>query len=429
MKHVFLVLLGLLIVVSLNAQINGKIISEENGVTVLKVWGTHAERGYAQGYFLADQIVDIWSNYFKHGHYANNYKDAKNVLTADKNFKIPNEYVVEAKYVMKGVKDAGVDITGLNEWDLLLMCSFLDVDGLLKAQKKAEGPGCSTLISWNEATLGTSLNGKSIATRHTDWGAYKGIIDNDVIVIHIPSEDDEQPWTNVGYAGMIAPLSAMNEGGLGAFGQIMLSSGSDHGQAQTELEYEPWWFTIRKAVEKKDYNGDGANDVLDMLDAALSNPMGYADGFIFASVAKSTSNDNNKIAMIGELAPTEPFVTSRTSAFEDKIPGDNLYSANDQIARNNNLDYCVRYNSVIEYIGSGKKFDAQAQWDFMKLYSNSWLKFKWDNIQMMQFIPEDQTLKYAGYTDTLQAYQAPFIVLNLDTIYPSKDKAEITILK
>jgi hypothetical protein len=396
---------------------NGEIISEQNGVTVLKVWGTHAERGYAQGYFLADQIADLWGNYFYGTHYASNYNQAKSILTTSGNFNINPNYITEAQYAMQGISDAGVDITGLDEWDLLLMSCFLDIDGILYTAKKAKGPGCSTLINWNDATTGTDLDGKSVITKMTDWGVEPGIIGNDVIVIHIPSEADEQPWVNVGYAGCIAPLGGMNQGGLGIFNQILLSSGSDHGQGTQGKSYEPVWFTIRKVLESTDYNNDGDNDVNDIIDAANSNIYGYADGFIYTAVSKSINNTNHEIATVCELAASYPYVVSRTNSFNDQIPGSNLYSANDQIARNNNLDYCVRYNSVINNIGSGIGFSKASLWDFMCDYSNSWTLLNWDNIQIIQYVPEDQTIRYSGYTTT-QAYLSNSLEMDLDTIFP-----------
>ena len=418
MKKTLLILFVAFISMQASFSQNGEIISEENEVTVLKVWGTHAERGYAQGYFLAQQIASLWGNYLRYNHYSSNYAEAKSILTTNNNFNIPDEYVTEAQSVMQGMNDAGIDITGLDEWDLLLMSSFLDVDGILySSSKKKKGPGCSTLISWGGATQSTELSGKSVATRFTDWGAYNGIIGNDVIVIHLPSEIDEQPWVNVGYAGIIAPLSGMNQGGLGIFGQILLSNGSDHGQGTTGQNYEPTWFTIRKALEKTDYNNDGFNDVNDIKDASLSNINGYADGFIYTSVAKTTPNDDEKIAMITEMAATSPYLTHRTNAYDDEIPGQNLYSANEQIKRNDNRDYCLRYNSVKNNIGDGEHWTTQTHWDFMKDYSNSWILMQWDNIQMMQYIPEDQILTYSGYTGSTQAYNSETLTLDLDTIF------------
>lgn len=421
MRNIFSLLI-ITIITSFGFSQNGEVISEENGVTVLKVWGTHAERGFAQGYFLADEIVDIWSNYFNGIYYEYNYDEAKAIISNTDNFTIPTEYIIEAQNVLLGMTAAGWDMSAADEWDLILMSTFLDIDGILASSKSINGInglGCSTYISWNNATSGTSLDGKSVATRHTDFGAGNGLIGNDVIVIHIPSETDEQPWVNVGYAGMIAPLSAMNQGGLGVFSQS-LNQTADLGYGVAGQNYEPYWFTIRKGIEKRDYNNDGYNNVLDIKDAVLSYTNGYAIPFIFTSVAKSTSNDSSLIAMIGEISPNAPITTFRTTNFDDAIPGDNIYSANQQIARNNHLDFCARYNSMIDNVGTGTGYDAQSHWDFTKEYSNSnTILVGVDNIQLMQYIPEEQILTYAGYTPpSTQAYLSPTLTIDLDTIFP-----------
>ncbi|NJO91251.1 MAG: hypothetical protein HC831_21515, partial [Chloroflexia bacterium] len=46
-----------------NEKVNGKIISQIENVTVLKVWGTHKERGYAYGYLLGDKIREVYEGY------------------------------------------------------------------------------------------------------------------------------------------------------------------------------------------------------------------------------------------------------------------------------------------------------------------------------------------------------------------------------
>ncbi len=49
---------------------------------------------------------------------------------------------------------------------------------------------CSTFLNWGDATAGTDLDEKSIICRYSDWGTYlPEIIDNAVIIIHIPSEE------------------------------------------------------------------------------------------------------------------------------------------------------------------------------------------------------------------------------------------------
>ncbi|MFC2131996.1 hypothetical protein ACFLSQ_11220 [Bacteroidota bacterium] len=47
---------------SLAGEVNGD-TSSVNDNKVIKVWGTHYERGYAYGYLLADEVIDILENY------------------------------------------------------------------------------------------------------------------------------------------------------------------------------------------------------------------------------------------------------------------------------------------------------------------------------------------------------------------------------
>lgn len=44
-----------------NVEVNG-LLEEVKGVRVLRVWGSHQEMGFAQGYLLADELVDLFEN-------------------------------------------------------------------------------------------------------------------------------------------------------------------------------------------------------------------------------------------------------------------------------------------------------------------------------------------------------------------------------
>ena len=46
-------------------SVNGEILSDTGHITILKVWGTNYERGYAYGYRLTEDIIDMFEG-FKH---------------------------------------------------------------------------------------------------------------------------------------------------------------------------------------------------------------------------------------------------------------------------------------------------------------------------------------------------------------------------
>ncbi|MBI5219379.1 MAG: T9SS type A sorting domain-containing protein [Bacteroidia bacterium] len=418
-------------------NVNGTILSDTGNVSIVKVWGTHQERGYAVGYLLGNKIKAIYTGYIVPA-FGSSLPAAKSIINAGVHIKIDSVYINEAKAVIQGMTDAGIDVTGVDYLDLLVANSFLDLEGLPTFKNINLKNGCSSLMSWGNATEGTNLDGKSVISRHLDWTPNSSIINNQAVIIHIPSEPDEQPWLLIGFAGQISVLSGVNSSGLSAF-QHMLSDFT--GNSSLNKAYEPIWFSLRNALEKTDYNGDGFNNTQDVKDALLHNMNSYADGFIVASLAPSAFGTDSLIAQVAELTPTIPRFSFRSNEYPDTIPGDNLYAANSSIKRNNAHNYCSRYNAVATAIENGLNISDTENWNIMKNYSNSGT----GNIQFMQFIPELDILKLSVHKNGQAAYlhqpaiydlnaffQSP-LTYNINKensnvkIYPNPSKSNITI--
>ena len=419
MKYKLMKILFLIIVFLLSAKTNyaqeikGEILQEDGNLIVIKVWGTHQERGFASGYLLANKIVSMHNNYFR-PRFGSYLEMAKEMIVNESDFTIPSEYIQEAKAMIDGMEAGGADLTDFDYRDILLENSFLDLENMssLKNSGIDLRNGCSSLLSWGEATAGTSLNGKSVISRHVDWEAHPSIVGNHTIIVHIPSEADEQPWLMIGFIGQMSALSGVNQSGLCLFNQVMPGYGEgSHGKA-----YEPIWFTIRKSLEKKDFNGDSFHDTRDVRDAVLTNPNGYADGFIISSLAPSTAGVDSLIAMISEVTPTEPFHTFRSNNYDDMIPGDNVYVANEAIARNDVRKYCTRYSSITNCMNTnvpgGTGISELKNWNLMRDCSN----LGDANIQFMQIIPELNILNFSRHNVT-PAYQNDSIHFDLKELF------------
>ena len=372
--------------------INGKVISDSTGIKIIRVWGTHEERGFAMGYLLAENIRDIYTGYMMP--FMGKYLEAlKEYIRIERVIKIDEKFHLEARNMIAGMKQAGVEIENFDENDILLSNAFLDIMGLptldeLRVLRKKFG--CSSLISWGDATKNTPLNGKSVITRHLDWPANEHVINNQVIVIHSPSEIDEQKWMMIGFAGQISILSGINKNGYAVF-LHMLSDYDDEYKILPENPFEPLSFTLRDAIEKKDYNGDGINNINDIKDAIKSNPQGYAEGFIVSMVGP-TQKESASTAAIAELAPTPPYITIRDINYSDDINGDNLYTANFSVKRLDKRNYCSRYLNVSKALGNGTLMSSEKCWEIMKDHS-----VLLNNIQFIQYIPELKTLKISVY--------------------------------
>jgi len=393
-------------------NINGKVLSDSTGIKIIKVWGTHEERGFAMGYLLAENIRDIYTGYMLP--YMGKYLEAlKTHLRIEKVIKIDRIFHIEAQNMIEGMKFAGVEIKNFDEYNILLSNAFLDLLGItsISELKKLRNKfGCSSLISWGDATQNTDLNGKSIITRHLDWPINEHVINNQVIVIHSPTEPDEQKWMMIGFAGQISVLSGINKNGVAVF-LHMLSDYYEEKIPLPEKPFEPLSFTLRRAIEKKDFNKDGINNLDDVKEALYSNSHGYAEGFIVSMICP-TQKENYKTAAIAELAPTEPYITIRDISYNDNINGSNLYTANSSVKRLNKHNYCKRYIDVSEAVGKGKMMSSTKCWDIMKYHS-----ILSNNIQFMQYIPELNILKIAVFRNGKPAFDNQPNTYNLKDLF------------
>jgi hypothetical protein len=375
--------------------VNGEILSDTNNVTIVKLWGTSEERGFAYGYLLGDKMLDEVLKEFMIPFWGDAWPAVKDLIEEGLCFHIDSVYQDEAKAMVNGAGAAGFDTTGITYIDVLAGNLWHDLGGFFTKSKS--GSFCSTFMNWNDATVGTDLDGCSVISRHADWPPAAVLVNNAVIIIHIPSEENLQPWLMIGIAGDMAPYSGLNSSGLtlylnGLGGQIWYPG--------YNLGYESIRFTFRKVLESGDYNQDSVNNMLDIYDAISSNTQGYSNGHIISALAPSTAIYDSLIALVAEVAPQEPFITFRTNSYNDTLPGDNLYAANSQIKRNNSRQYCTRYLNIVDNMGPGTDIGSQQNWELMRDFSNGGTS----NLMFMQYIPEWNQLKLSVHQNGAGAY-------------------------
>jgi hypothetical protein len=389
-------------------NVNGETMSSKNNLTVLRVWGTHEERGFAAGYLLAEKFTDAYDNYIAHA-FGPYLPMAKMLIQSPYFFYIDPEYLLEAEAFIQGVHAAGY-AAHLDVGDVLVGNCFLDIQGVL-AGFVAPKTGCSSLMSWGSATRRTDLNGKSVITRHLDWDIVPILLRNQVMVIHIPSEENEQPWLLIGFAGQISVMSGVNQSGLAIMHQSMNDLVTP---AEAFKAYEPITFSMRRAIERRDLNGDGINNVMDIKTALTGNPSGFANNYIITGLAPSTAGSDEDIALVAEVANTPPYYSIRHNTYPDNIPGQNLYAANACISRNDALNYCDRYNNVVEQLENGTRISSRKAWELMKNYS----VLPGRNLQFIQFIPELHSLKLGVHQmDGTIASKAPIMRFNTNHLF------------
>ncbi|MCD4795206.1 MAG: T9SS type A sorting domain-containing protein [Bacteroidales bacterium] len=412
-KTTFIILLITMLSLTVFSQkdVNGVVIADTSNFKLIKVWGTHYERGYAVGYLDGDRMLNLYNNYIVPNLSQAGIDTLKKYIEEEKHFVIAQKYHDEAQGMVDGINDAGFGAKDFDYLDVLAANTFFDFIGFSGKQENDIDFGCSSLMSWGDATSSTGLDGGSVISRHVDWTPNVHLINSSTVIAHIPEESEEQAWVMIGFAGQMSALSGVNNSGTAVF-QNSLADFS--GTALKNKAYEPIWFTARNALEVYDYNSDGLNNTNDVRDAVDINKNGYANGIILSVAAATNSEYDSLTAMVVESACLEPFHTYRYNNYDDLIPGDNLYAANASIKRNDAHNYEPRYDSIVKYIGDGTLIDDETNWSLMRDYSNSGPY----NIQFMQFIPEDKILKlsvadlYKEY-----AYQKEPVVILIDTLF------------
>jgi len=173
MRKIALLVLSMFMLFSylLFAQEPQGYIEYKENKKLVRVWGTHYERGYAQGYLLCDEITDVFCTYFV-GYLFNNNAYLYGLTRAnfEQNFVVDNKYITEGNGLLDGMVAGGqtlynyvlerdIDVT-----DLMMCNSIVDFtdDKALFANNKL----CSSITSWGTSTINApELLGESIITR------------------------------------------------------------------------------------------------------------------------------------------------------------------------------------------------------------------------------------------------------------------------
>ena len=199
------------------AQVNGEIIERElneyrYGYSIVRLYGSHYEMGYAYGYLFADDI-------------ANAVDEAKDLVedwgyTWTMVLMLVNDYIfkpdcIEDEFdgIVAGVSDS-LPTADITADDIKVMNCFGDLAYYL----------CRSISSWGSTVAGSEFT--TISTRRLDYGDM-GLDAQYHHVIAIFEPDDSSPsWINFAWPGYITCVTGLNEFGTVASLHDYYESGS-----------------------------------------------------------------------------------------------------------------------------------------------------------------------------------------------------------
>lgn len=225
-----------------------------DGVRVLRVSGDPSERGFAHGYLLAQDIINLIDGYLQAKDISGGPKRYEALArNLDHVMAVPSPYLVEIEGMLAGIEkrlDGKTTIPMLGRKierkDLVAINCVPD----------AVGFGCSSFAAWGNRTK----DGKTIAGRNLDWHAIDGLRDSQVVIANVPAKDSKgAAWLSVTWPGMIVCLTGMNENGV-----TVAMHDAFVGKLREGVEMTPRGFALRMAIEAA-RAGHAEEDVLGVL--------------------------------------------------------------------------------------------------------------------------------------------------------------------
>lgn len=220
-------------------QVNGTLFKID-GVTVLRVWGTPQERGFAHGYLLGDRIVALLDAYLREGPLASE-RDLyeQQLLPFLARMRIESRIEAELRGILAGVEArrdgaTAIEFLGreLRYEDLLAVNCTSDILGI----------GCSSFAAWGPLTA----DGHTLAGRNLDWPAVPALLDTQIVHVSIPEPGaGELPWVAITWPSYIGCLTGMNSAGV-----TVAAHDSAGRMPSRESGFTPFGLIYRKALSK-----------------------------------------------------------------------------------------------------------------------------------------------------------------------------------
>lgn len=190
----------------------------KKGLPILQLWGTAVERGFAHGYLVGRQIVDLFEFYVVEDSWrsAKAYQETF-VPFLENRFRYPEEFLRECDAVIEGMRASGIDMRAevlgrdFDRTDLLAINAYIE--------RRASFPGpeprplsCTQVAFWGPRTEGGGL----IAARNMDGECdiRKVTVSHFLVFAVNPSEPGRRRWVSTMWPGFVGTISGVNEEGL-----------------------------------------------------------------------------------------------------------------------------------------------------------------------------------------------------------------------
>ncbi|UCG31711.1 MAG: hypothetical protein JSU68_08580, partial [Phycisphaerales bacterium] len=221
-------------------DVNGT-LTEIEGLTVLRVWGTPAERGYAHGYLMAEQIAAVMDQYLKDGPLGEGSIERyeKRTLPRLAMMKIDPEHEAEMRGILEGVE---ARLGGPAEMPILGRPMRYEDIMAANCTGDLSRSGCSSFAAWGEMTS----DGGTIGARNMDWPVIQCLLDTQIILVNVPEPDSGR----LGWVGITWPTYVGVNTGMNAEGLTVATHDAGGYAPSISSGFTPYGWMFRRALEE-----------------------------------------------------------------------------------------------------------------------------------------------------------------------------------
>jgi hypothetical protein len=333
------------------AEVNG-LLEEINGVTVLRIWGSRQEMGYAYGYLLADQLVELIEQYlFDHliGGLDSQVTYDTLVDLMEQSIYWPEWYVEEMEAMVEGIKDAlGGSLPVITherieggsrvlEADMLALMNscrdLIDVTG-------GQSDSCSGFAAWGDVTG----DGETRVAGNWDDGRGDVLLQEHSLLI-VRKPDYGYSTVSSGFVGMVGISRGMNETGV-----VTVPQGCDDASRRVEVTGQCSPAVIaRDVLESQAARPDLVTRITGLFKGYP--PMCGAAIILFAQGKPTWDNPrDNQMALVieSDFDGVTPRLPSHNVLYGNELT-EAIVATNHYLRRDYPSDYAPSENSVERY--------------------------------------------------------------------------------
>lgn len=240
-------------------DVNGS-LTEIEGISILRIWGSPWEKGYAHGYLIAEDIVTMLDNFISGNTFGLNADKWENeVMPAISIFNIEQRFEEELQGML-----AGIEARAGGKVNIPALDRSLKYDDLAAINIGPDffGIECSSFSAWGSMTADSN----TITGRNFDWQEIPGVFEKQYVIVYVSTVGSNRlGFVTINWPGIIGCFTVMNAEGV----TLNINDTNGYPPIQT-FGFYPRILIYREAIESA-HAVTAINDIENILKARMTS--------------------------------------------------------------------------------------------------------------------------------------------------------------